>query len=127
MAKKKRVSKWIYWIPRILAILFILLLVSFSFDVFDTGAGFLESLLGFFIHNIPPLILLSALLISWKKNEIVGAIIFILAGLFYFLLILVNILMSSSGKLIELIWTILITGPALLVGILFFVNWIKKR
>ena len=35
---------------------------------------------GLFIHNIPAMILLVVLIISWK-NELVGAITFVLAGI----------------------------------------------
>lgn len=125
--KKVKGNKFIYWAPRILAILFILFLAMFSLDVFGNGYTFWETIVGLFMHNIPSLILLAALIISWKKNELIGAITFILAGLFYFLLILINILRSSSEGLKELIWTSIISGPALLIGILFLINWGKRK
>ncbi|HOP65445.1 MAG TPA: hypothetical protein PLX66_00195, partial [Bacilli bacterium] len=74
--------------------------------------------------NIPTLILLSVLIISWKY-EIVGGIVFNLAGLFYIVMLifkfngvtLVDILINGS----------IISGSAFLIGILFLINWFKKK
>jgi hypothetical protein len=123
---KKRVSKFIYWFPRILAVIFILFLSLFSLDIFDMQLGFWGTILGLLMHNIPSLILLAALLISWKKHEIVGGIVFILAGVIYFLINLINTLKNSSGELSKLFWGLLISGPAILIGILFLINWFKE-
>ena len=79
---EKNISKSLYWTPRILSIIFILSLLLLSLDVFAEGLSFWETALGLFMHNIPALVLLIALLISWKY-EIVGGIVFILAGIFY--------------------------------------------
>ena len=56
-----KVNKFIFWTPRILAILFILFLAMFSLDVFESASGFGEILVGLFIHNIPAMILLVVL------------------------------------------------------------------
>lgn len=113
-------SKFIYWTPRVLAILFILFLMLFSLDVFDAASGPREIALGLLIHNIPTLILLMALIISWKY-EIVGGIAFILAGLLY-------IVFMKTGNQFE--WMILsflmIAVPAFLIGILFLIGWRRK-
>ena len=127
MVKKKKVRKWIYWTPRILSLVFILFLSLFSLDVFDMHLGFLGTVLGLFMHNVPSLILLGAVLLSWKKNEIIGGITFIFAGVFYFLLIFISILRNSPEEMYEIIWTILISGPAIFIGVLFLVNWLNKR
>jgi len=123
---KKRVSKFLYWSPRILAVIFILFLFLFSLDIFDMHLGFWGTVLGLIMHNIPSLILLGVLLISWKKHEIVGGIAFILAGVAYFLIVLINTLRGSSGELSQLFWVLLISGPAILIGILFLINWFKE-
>ena len=72
------------------------------------------------MHNIPALILLVIVIISWKR-EIVGGIAFILAGLIYITLLLVNILKDPS------LWSLIIAGPSFLIGILFLINWNKKK
>ena len=127
MVKKKKVKKWIYWTPRILAIVFVFFLSLFSLDIFDMQLGFLGTILGLFMHNIPSLILLAALLLSWNRYEIIGGITFIFAGVFYFFLVLINILRNSPSELYQLFWTLLITGPAIFIGILFLINWLNKK
>ena len=57
----------------------------FSFDIFEMELSFWQTMGALFMHNVPSLILLAVLIISWKY-EIVGVITFILAGLFYILL-----------------------------------------
>ena len=123
---QKRVPWFVYWPPRILGILFVLWLMLFSLDIFDGNYGFWGTVLGLFMHNIPALILLAVLIISWKY-EIVGGIVFILAGLLYIGLLVTNILFYSPNDKYTLFWSLPIAGPAFLVGILFLVCWFKKK
>jgi len=74
---------WLFWAPRLLAILFIGLISLFAFDVFDSGTSVGEELLAFLIHLIPTYVLLALLIISWKW-PLPGGILFILAGGSYF-------------------------------------------
>jgi hypothetical protein len=73
------------------------------------------------MHNIPVLILLIVLLIAWKY-EIVGGIAFILAGLAYIISTLTRV-----PWYIVISWSMIIAGPAFFIGILFLVNWFKKK
>jgi len=76
----------LFWIPRVLAILFILFLSLFALDVFTGEAPLIQELGGFVIHLIPSFALIIVLIISWRK-PLIGGIIFILLGLvftFYF-------------------------------------------
>jgi len=114
--------KYLYWTPRILAILFILFLAMFSLDIFEGNYGFWGTILGLIMHNIPVFILIIVLIISWK-HEIVGGIIFILAGLFY----IITLLMNPQLEWYMLSWSLLIAGPAFLIGILFLLNWKFKK
>ncbi|MGV8152137.1 MAG: DUF7670 domain-containing protein [Candidatus Nanoarchaeia archaeon] len=124
--KFKPINKdWIYWTPRILSILFILFLALFSLDVFDSCQGFIECLIGLFMHNIPVFVLIAVLIVSWK-HEIVGAAVFALAGIFYVSLILRNIFLDSSN-IFMLFWTLPISLPAFLIAILFYICWKNKR
>lgn len=122
---EKKINKFIYWTPRILSVLFILFLALFSLDVFDMNLTPWETVVGLFFHNIPALILLVILLISWKK-EIVGGIAFVSAGILYSVMILMEML-KEPFKWYMLSWVLAIAGPAFLIGILFFLNWLKKR
>lgn len=117
----KTENKFIFWTPRILSIIFILFLTLFSLDIFSMNLGFWETILGLFMHNIPSILLTIILIISWK-HEIVGGITFILAGLFYILLILRN-----GFEWYMLSWSLTISGPAFLIGILFLIGWFKKK
>lgn len=118
--KKKKINKFIDWTPRILSIVFILFLMLFSLDIFDLQLGFWGTILGLFMHNIPALLLLIILIISWK-HEIVGGIAFILAGILYIIL-----LMRNPFEWYYLAWAAQISGIAFLIGILFLINWHKK-
>ena len=118
---KKRVSKFVYWAPRIVSIIFIAFLALMSLDVFGTGLGFWGTVVAFLMHNIPVFILIAVLWVSWK-HEIVGGIAFILAGILYIVL-----LMMSPFEWYKLSWAIQISGVAFFIGILFFMNWFRKK
>jgi len=121
----KKISKYLFWAPRIVSMAFILFLMLFSLDIFGMKLGFWGTIVGLLMHNIPALFLLFILIISWKY-EIVGGIAFILAGVLYIAVLLVNVLMGS-GQWYMLSWSMMISGPAFLVGILFLVGWFKKK
>ena len=70
-------------------------------------------------------ILIAVLIISWKY-EIVGGIAFILAGILYIAMILINIL-KTGFEWYYLAWALQISRIAFLVGILFLVGWKQKR
>jgi len=122
---KKKISKFIYWTPRILSILFLLFLTMFSLDVFDGNYGFWGTILALFMHNIPVFLLAIVLWISWK-HEIVGGIVFILAGLLYTLRLLMTAI-TNGFEWYYIAWSIQISGIAFLIGILFIVGWFKKK
>jgi hypothetical protein len=117
----KKINGFVYWAPRILSIVFIAFLALMSLDIFAPGLSFGQIMLGLLMHNIPVFILLIVLLISWK-HEIVGGVVFILAGILYIIL-----LMQSSFEWYKLAWLMQISGVAWLVGVLFLVGWVKKR
>ena len=117
-----KVSKFIYWTPRIVSILFIFFLALMSLDVFDGNYGFWDTIVGLFIHNIPAILLLIVLLISWK-HEIVGGVVFTLAGVSY----IIALFTSSKFEWYMLSWSVMIAGPAFVAGILFLICWYQKR
>jgi len=122
----KKVGKFVYWAPRILSIIFILFLAMFSLDVFGNGYTFWQTIVGLLMHNIPVFILIAVLIASWKY-EIVGGIAFIVAGLFYIGGVLSKIFMSTPHQWFMLSWSLIIAGPAFLIGILFLINWKNKK
>lgn len=116
-------SKIILWAPRIISIAFILFLSLFSLDVFEEGKSIGYILLGLLIHNIPSLVLLAVVVISWK-HELVGAVAFIAAGTGFIILSSINV---ASDWIRYICQVFLIGGPAILTGILFLVSWKKKK
>ena len=119
---EKKINKFIYWTPRILSIIFICFITLFSFDVFGNDYGFWGTLVAFLMHNIPTFVLTAVLIISWKY-EIVGGIAFMLAGLLYIL----TLARYPQFEWYMLSWILIIAGPAFLIGILFLINWQKKK
>jgi len=97
------------WIPRVLAMIFIVFLSLFALDVFSGNAPFIKKLAGFFVHLIPSFILVLTLLISWKR-PLVGGSIFIL----------LSIAFTFFFRTYRSVPTFLqVTFPVALVGILF--------
>jgi len=109
-------------VPRILSIVFIAFLVMFSLDEFRPGSGFWEIAVGLFMHNIPVFILIAALVVAWKR-ELVGAIVFVLAGLLY----IVFAFNRAGNSWLALAWIAMISVPAFIIGGLFFAGWMKKK
>jgi len=123
--KMAKVNKFIFWTPRVLSILFIIFLALMSLDVLEGNYGFWRTILGLFMHNIPAIILLIVLIVSWKY-EIIGGISFILAGILYTSMILINII-KTGFEWYYLLWAMQISGIAFLIGFLFLINWEKKK
>jgi len=121
----KKIGKFVYWTPRILSILFLIFLALMSLDIFDMKLGFWGTIIGLFMHNIPVFILTILLIISWK-HEIVGGIAFILAGIVYIAILLMNAV-KTGFKVYYLAWAVQISGIAFFIGIMFLVGWFKKR
>lgn len=119
---KKNFDQCVTWAPRILAIIFLLFLTLFSLDVFEGQYGFWGTTLALLIHNIPSFFLLLVLIIAWKR-EVVGGIAFIMAGLLYIALLFRN----PDFEWYYLSWSLIIAGPAFLIGALFLAGWYKKR
>ncbi len=122
---KSKTDKFVRWAPRILAILFILFLAMFSLDVFEPGRGFWETAVALFMHNLPALFLAAVLVAAWRR-EIIGGIVFILAGLLYAAMIAAKAL-QGNFEWYMLSWILTIAGPAFLVGILFIVSWQQRK
>ena len=101
----------IFWLPRILGILFAIFLSIFALDVFSEGYSFAETILALLIHLIPTFVVVIALVIAWRWEKI-GTVLFMALALFY--------LIISGGKS----W--IISVPLIVEGILFLLNWIYR-
>jgi len=91
----------LFWLPRILAILFIIFISLFALDVLGEPDWFLA----LSIHLIPSFILIIVTIVAWKK-ELVGGLIFAILGL-SFILYFHNVVISA---------------PIFITGILFMLH-----
>ena len=109
-------KKFLYWLPRILGILFAIFISIFALDTFGEGIPFLEAIVGFLIHLIPTYIVIAILLIAWKGG-MAGGLLFILAGACYMV------------WMHNLHWAafLLIGGPPVLIGILFITAHLSSK
>jgi hypothetical protein len=110
--------KVLYWTPRIIAILAILLMMMFSIDCFGEYGSIDDQLICFLMHNLPSFAFIASLAIAWKW-EIIGGILFIL------FFIAAGILFGSfTGNFASLI----IIGPLLICGMLFILHdYLKNK
>lgn len=100
----------LWWLPRIFSILFALFLGVFSFDIFGKSLGPWKAGWLFTIHNIPTIIIVVILILSWKRSWL-GGVSFILLGIIFFFL------QPDKGNSL---FTIV---PLLIIGMLFLLNW----
>ena len=110
--------KVLYWAPRIIAILAILLMMMFSMDCFGEYGSLKDQLICFVMHNLPSFAFIASLAIAWKW-EIIGGILFILS------FVAAGILFGSfTGNFASLV----IIGPLLICGMLFILHdKLKKK
>jgi hypothetical protein len=99
------------WFPRILAILFILFVSLFALDVFKEGLTVLETLTALFMHLIPTMLLLIALVIAWKWAW---------SGFLFFLLAVFFIFLTKGNAILT---TLIFSGVPVLIGTLFIAGW----
>ncbi|HBT39530.1 MAG: hypothetical protein H5T93_09395 [Pseudothermotoga sp.] len=117
----------VFWLPRLLSILFLLFLFMLSFDVFEEGRSTAETFIGFLIHNIPVFALLVPVLLAWKR-DLVGAITFLVVGLLFIVFVTYNVLFREEVSWDDPILSILtISGPAFLTAFLYFKSWKSRR
>ena len=105
-------AKIMYWLPRVLTIIFILFMGMFSLDSFGGDRSIGAKMLGFLIHNIPVLIITVILIIAWRR-EIIGGVLLMLAafaGTLFF-----HSFSGNPGSLIVL-------APFFFTGILFILH-----
>ena len=116
----------LFWLPRILSMVFISFLTMFSLDVFEPGLSFREILLGLIMHNIPSIIMILVLVIAWKW-DLVGAISYFAVALIYLGLVTFNVINAELKWYLAISWSMTIAGPAALIGVLYLIGWLKKR
>jgi hypothetical protein len=98
------------WGPRISGLFLAGFLALFALDAFNQGS-FVAALPAFGIHLVPSLLVLMVVAVAWKF-EWIGAIAFIGLAVLYAMMV--------RGRLD---WIVAISGPLVLVGVLFLVSW----
>jgi len=110
------IKRVLFWTPRVLCMLFAIFLSLFALDVFSEGYGFGETILALLIHLVPVYIVVIVLVIAWRW-EWVGGILFIAFALFY---------LVWSWERFDWSGYLVISGPMVLLGVLFLFNWIFR-
>ncbi len=110
-------KKTLYWIPRILCLLFAAFISLFALDVFEGSHGFWQTVLAFLIHLIPTAIVLALLAICWRWDWI-GGVVFPGLGLLYVVMFWGRFPWSAYA---------LIVGPLMILGALFVASWRVRR
>ena len=108
-------GRWLLWSPRILGILVSLFIGMFALDAFSEGKPWLQALPDFVVHLIPALVLLGIVAASFRRQWI-GAVAFIGLAVVY-------AATMSKGRLD---WMLTISGPLLVVGVLFLWSWFQR-
>jgi len=106
----------LHWSPRILSILFVCFLCLFSLDALN-GYNGIATLFPLFMHLLIPLIMLVATIVAWKK-DLVGMTVFFFFAVYY---------VYTVGLDRHWSWYVSISGPALLIGVLYLLNWLCER
>lgn len=91
-------KKILYWLPRILSILFIAFISVFALDVF----GMPQWYIALPMHLIPSFVLTGLTIIAWK-HERIGGLLFLIVGL----------------ATISFYHSLVISVPAFMIGALF--------
>jgi len=113
---KRPVKRLLFWTPRVLCILLAVFVSLFALDVFGEGYGFWGTMLALLMHLIPTGVILIVLAISWRW-EWVGGILFTALGVLYLAMFWGQFDWSAY---------LAISGPLLLVGVLFLINWLYR-
>jgi hypothetical protein len=116
-----RSKRILLWLPRVLAMVFIGIMGVLALDAAERGAGLWGALAAVGIHLIPAFVMLGVLVLAWRW-EWVGALLFAGAGVLYAAMVLPRPNLPAETKLL---WCALVAGPALLIGALFLVSWLK--
>ena len=110
----------LFWTPRILCILFAAFVSLFALDMFGTSEPWWRQVVGFLIHLIPVYILVIVLVVTWRW-EWIGGVIFPSLGLFY-----IYWAWARWRWPFNLVNSLTIAGPLLLVGALFLAGWFLR-
>jgi hypothetical protein len=110
-----RITRVLYFAPRVAAFLIALFIGLFALDVFDMPGGFWQKLGGFLIHAAPALVLLVLAGLAWRWSWL-GALVFGLAAVGFLLMAVIGSAFAAGNLMLFVL-------PLAAVAALFFVNW----
>lgn len=115
---KRMMGNRICLLARVLSLGFVAFLSLFALDVFEGGGGWIVMGSALLMHLMPAMMLLGVGVVSWKY-ELAGAVGYLAFGVLYVLLVGVDRHWS---------WYTAISGPAIIISMLFTLCWyLKKR
>lgn len=109
-------KKIIYFAPRVLSILYACFISIFALDVFTAGYVGSELVIALFMHLLPTLIFVIAIMIAWKK-DIVGVFLFLILGTMTFF---------GFNTYRQLLSFLFITMPLIVTALLFLISYKKN-
>lgn len=110
-AMQPAVRKLLFWTPRVIVMVFAVFISVFSLDVFGQGYSIGETLIALAMHLIPTALILLALVVAWRW-EWIGGLAFLALGMLY---------IAFAREM--WMWSLLIAGPLVVIGLLFLANW----
>jgi hypothetical protein len=110
-----RLQRLVTWVPRGAGLLFVALLLTLSFDVFDHGYRAVELAAALLLHMIPALVLLAAMLLAWRW-EWVGTLTFGGWALLW------TVLGTGGPPSVQ----VLVVGLPLILAVLFAFGWHQR-
>jgi hypothetical protein len=112
MKKKSDKKKLWTWLPRIIALAFIVFISLFALDAFDGQSAWYMQLLAFLIHLVPTYVLIAAYLVA-RKWPVIGGWIFIAIAVFF------TFFFHAYREILTLLLVVL---PFAVVGVLYIVS-----
>jgi hypothetical protein len=100
----------LFWAPRLLGIAFAAFLGLFALDAFEVGKPLGRAIMDFVVHLLPAFVVLGVLALAWRDARI-GALAFLMLAAAY-----------AVWVGFRLDWMIAISGPLLLVAVLFMLS-----
>jgi hypothetical protein len=110
-------KKWLFWMPRVLGILFALFISLFALDVFGESYNVWQTIVALLIHLVPTYLVIIALVVAWRWAW-TGAVLFSGLAMFY--------IVMAWGRF-PLVTYLVISGPLALIAFLFLFNWIYRE
>ena len=107
----KRSLSTVSWAARILGIGTAMFLGVFALDAFEAGKTASQVAADFIVHLLPSAMVLAIVALSWRRQWL-GAIAFVTLAVGYAVWV---------GFRPD--WTLVVAGPLLTVGLLFFWSW----